>query len=144
MIFRISWAADLCRLGTVCFRSGVFWQRISKLRTTLYWNHIAPHRQGSAAHKIPYHWISPTINPVGPKNLFWPTYAILKIVGNYFYIDTSSLSIYDRFLISCHKAQLLYFDQNRALLQEECWIPIWCTCSPMLYYRLQAKNRLRH
>ena len=36
MIFKISWAA-------------------------LYWNHIFPGRQGSAANKIPNHWISPTL-----------------------------------------------------------------------------------
>ena len=38
-----------------------FWRVISQIRTTLYWNHIVPDRQGSAAHGIPIHWISPTL-----------------------------------------------------------------------------------
>ena len=29
--------------------------------TTLYWNHIVPDRQRSAAHKIPNHWISSSL-----------------------------------------------------------------------------------
>ena len=37
-----------------------FWHVISQLRTTLYWNHIVPGPQGSAARKIRNHWISPT------------------------------------------------------------------------------------
>ena len=38
-----------------------FWHVISQLRTALYWNHIVPDRQGSAAHKIPNYWISPKL-----------------------------------------------------------------------------------
>ena len=38
-----------------------FWHVISQLRTTLYWNHIVPDRQGSAVRKIRNHWISPTL-----------------------------------------------------------------------------------
>ena len=33
-----------------------FWHVISQLTTTLYWN-----QQGSAAHEIPNHWISPSL-----------------------------------------------------------------------------------
>ena len=35
----------------------------SKIRTALYSNHIVADRQGSAARKIPNHWISATLDP---------------------------------------------------------------------------------
>ena len=108
MIFKISWAADPSRSGTVWFRSGMvpschinyqkfgefmfgkiitkkliltsnfssvlfrgipshkespnFWHVISQLRTTLYCNHIVHDREGSAAHEILNHCISPTLS----------------------------------------------------------------------------------
>ena len=54
-----------------------FWHVTSKLRTTLYWNHIVP--EGSAAHEIPNHLISPTLT----LTLIWKlplTKIFLKIV----------------------------------------------------------------
>ena len=49
-----------------------FWHVISKFRTTLYWNHIVPDRQGSAAHEISNHWIPPilTLNGMLPQSVF--------------------------------------------------------------------------
>ena len=41
-----------------------FWHVSSQLRTTLYWNQIVLDRQGSAAHKIPNHLISPSLTCV--------------------------------------------------------------------------------
>ena len=45
-----------------------FWHVISHFRTTLYWNHIVPDRQGSAAHEIPNHGISPSLHFVNNSN----------------------------------------------------------------------------
>ena len=39
-----------------------FWHVITQLRTTFFWNQIVPDRQGSAAHEIPNHWISPSLD----------------------------------------------------------------------------------
>ena len=44
-----------------------FWYFILLLGTVLYRNHMVPDRQGSAAHEIPDHWISPTLAPFFPK-----------------------------------------------------------------------------
>ena len=41
-----------------------FWHVISQLRATLYWNHIVPDRQGSAASKIRNHCISPSLRVI--------------------------------------------------------------------------------
>ena len=41
-----------------------FWHVISQLRTTLYWNHIVPDRQGSAASKTRNHCISPSLRVI--------------------------------------------------------------------------------
>ena len=38
----------------------IFWI-ILLLATVLYRNHMVPDRQGSAAHEIPNHWISPSL-----------------------------------------------------------------------------------
>ena len=48
------------------------WHVISQLRTTLCWNHIVPDLQGSAAHEIPNHWISPRIAEIFWKNFVFP------------------------------------------------------------------------
>ena len=50
---------------------------ISQVRTTLYWNHIVHDRQGSAAHEIPNHWISPSLR----KSLnvgFWGSISLSR------------------------------------------------------------------
>ena len=67
-----------------------FWHVNSQLRTTLYWNHIVPDRQGSAAHEIPNHWISPTQTPpqiIFCKNCGHP--SLIKFI--YFWSDSISI-----------------------------------------------------
>ena len=64
---------------------------ISHFRTTLYWNHIVPDLQGSAAHEIPNHWISPSLRAINwAVQLFefflwnWTTFFDRHILGSFY------------------------------------------------------------
>ena len=60
------WPPTPAGQGTCGFdrRWSYFWHVISQLRTALYWNHIVPDRQGSAASKIRNHCISPSLRVI--------------------------------------------------------------------------------